>query len=126
MMFKKIGESMDAVYVVDELADSYTVIKDNEFFHKEFGNNGVYNNMLQSLFENTLDSKVIKSSPYSVFLDRYEKFSNVISNSARFRFGDREMTISLWSVPLEEGRFALVIKEQGEQNISKKLTIISK
>lgn len=110
-VFEKISQMIDVVYLIDTSSDTYTALKDNELFHSTFGSSGSYNKMMYSFIENTVDKLVSKSTPYGIFLEGDIIFTGNLANNARMRIGDKEVTISISTYPIDDTINVLLINE---------------
>lgn len=109
---QKIFENTDAVYITDVGSDAYTALKDNEFFHRYFGDSGSFNVMMGMFMTNriiteTLNEKDDKS--YNTAFKNANGFKEKFANKSRIRIDDKEYTISLTNYPLDEQKSALVL-----------------
>lgn len=94
-VFKKVAETVDAIYVIDFEKNIYKTLKDNALFHSILGDEGNYSDMLHELFVKAVDKQVAKGTPYDVFLKEAKNYSANLSNRAKLRLDDQEITISL-------------------------------
>lgn len=119
-IFEQIAEVVNAIYVVDVEQDTYVMIKDNENFHEILGDSGTYSEMLHNLFIKTVDKKVAKG-PYDAFFQDVKNYTSNLSNKARLRLKDRDITISIAKYRIEENKTVILITEIEDQIYQKSI-----
>ena len=61
--------------------------------------------------ENTVDKLVAKDTAYGIFLKGEARFKGYIANTARMRIENKDITISVFTVPIDDNNIALLINE---------------
>lgn len=115
-VLKKIAETVDAIYVIDFEKDIYKSMKDNELFHSILGNQGNYSDMIYSLFVKTVDKQVAKGTPYEAFLKDSKNYTENLSNRAKIRLDNQEITISLSQYKISDTESVILITQISEKD----------
>lgn len=110
-IFSKIAERIDVIYLIDEAEDTYEMVKDNDFFHSIFGDNGSYSEMLSVFLESTSDKIIAESPLYSRFLKGANRFTGIFSNHAKIHMRGEEVTVSLAKYPIDDTASVILISE---------------
>lgn len=112
---KKIFDTVDVIYVSDITEDKYTALRTDSFFSSLLGEEGSYQDMMNTFMERSIDKKVAASNEYSVFFKEAGIFAGRFSKKCRFSMNGTDRTVHITNIPFEETMSAILINYVEEE-----------
>ena len=111
-LLKIVEKEIDAAYIIDADADTYTAVKHNAMFYDMFDGSGSYLEMSRILLFHFSDSSKDIIPEYHVFLPKLNKFNGKYSKRIKLFYNDLPVIVQMSIYPLRDtGKHILFLVE---------------
>lgn len=112
-----IFNNIDAAYVVDIKANTYSALKSNTMFYELFGTNGDYKDMVKKLLFHLSSNGKEVSEKYQVFTETFGNLKGKLKRKVNVFYRDQSVPVFMSSYQLrDDNHFVVILDKVDEAN----------